>query len=59
VATIAYSVLPAHRGTAVAPQNIASIEVAEKCGFEPADLGRPGEPGARSGGKLVFVARRR
>jgi RimJ/RimL family protein N-acetyltransferase len=74
VATIAYSVFPAHRGKGVAPravrlmaewafgplglsevlleidpQNVASVRVAEKCGFEP---------GTDNGGKLVFVARK-
>jgi RimJ/RimL family protein N-acetyltransferase len=75
LATIAYSVFPAHRGKGVAPravrlmaewafghlglaelwleidpQNVASVRVAEKCGFEPA------EPGTDGNGKLVFVA---
>jgi RimJ/RimL family protein N-acetyltransferase len=75
LATIAYSVFPAHRGKGVAPravrlmaewafghlglaelwleidpQNVASVRVAEKCGFEPA------EPGTDASGKLVFVA---
>lgn len=99
VATIAYSVFPAHRGRGVAPravrlmsqwafghlgvtellleidpQNVASVRVAEKCGFEPAVHGPAGEPGLEPrlerclepcpelrprGGKLVFVARRR
>lgn len=78
VATIAYSVFPAHRGKGVAaravrlmtewafgplgltellleidPKNVASVRVAEKCGFEPA------EPGADGNGKLVFAARKR
>jgi len=80
VATIAYSVFPAHRGKGVAPRavrlvaewafgplglsellleidplNVASVRVAEKCGFEPADRGRTGEPDTRSADKLVFV----
>ena len=41
------------------PQNIASVTVAEKCGFEPADHRQTGEQGAHSDGKLVFVARKR
>lgn len=77
LATIAYSVFPAHRGKGVAPravrlmtewafgdvglaelwleidpQNVASVRVAEKCGFEPA------EANADGAGKLVFVARK-
>jgi RimJ/RimL family protein N-acetyltransferase len=84
VATIAYSVFPAHRGKGVAPravrlmaewafcrlgltellleidqENVASVRVAEKCGFEVAERGRGGEPGSDGGGKLVFVARKR
>lgn len=79
VATIAYSVFPAHRGQGVAPravrlmtqwafdhlgltellleidpQNVASVRVAEKCGFEPL-----AEPGLHNADKLVFVARKR
>jgi RimJ/RimL family protein N-acetyltransferase len=34
------------------PQNIPSVRVAEKCGFEPAG------PAADGSGKLVFVARK-
>jgi RimJ/RimL family protein N-acetyltransferase len=77
LATIAYSVFPAHRGKSVAPRavrlmaewafgdlrltelwleidprNVASIRVAEKCGFEPAEANADGT------GKLVFVARK-
>lgn len=75
LATIAYSVFPAHRGKGVAPravrlmaewafgqlgltelwleidpQNVASVRVAGKCGFEPAG------PGADGNGKLIFIA---
>jgi RimJ/RimL family protein N-acetyltransferase len=82
VATIAYSVFPAHRGKGVAaravrlaadwafshlglsallleidPGNLASIRVAQKCGFEPADCSlTPGE-GEHASGKLVFAIR--
>jgi RimJ/RimL family protein N-acetyltransferase len=37
------------------PQNVASVRVAEKCGFEPADQSPTREPDTRSAGKLVFV----
>jgi RimJ/RimL family protein N-acetyltransferase len=78
LATIAYSVFPAHRGKGAAPRavrlmadwafghlgltelwleidprNVASVRVAEKCGFAPA------EPGTDGSGKLVFVAHKR
>ena len=74
LATIAYSVFPAHRGRGAAPRavrlvvawafadlglselrleidpgNLASVRVAQKCGFEPADRG--------SSNKLVFAIR--
>ena len=80
VATIAYSVFPAHRGQGVAPRavrlaadwgfsalglaellleidpgNIASLRVAEKCGFTPAGHAQGEDDGS---GKLVFAARR-
>jgi RimJ/RimL family protein N-acetyltransferase len=40
------------------PENVASIKVARKCGFEPAGRDRRGEPGTDADGKLVFAARR-
>jgi RimJ/RimL family protein N-acetyltransferase len=83
VATIAYSVFPAHRGRGVAPRavrlavdwafsdleltgllleidpgNLASLRVAEKCGFhpaEPADRNPVPEEDETAGRKLVFA----
>ena len=82
VATIAYSVFPAHRGKGVAaravrlaadwafsdlglsallleidPGNLASIRVAQKCGYEPADRSLTPGQGEHSSGKLVFATR--
>jgi RimJ/RimL family protein N-acetyltransferase len=81
VATIAYSVFPAHRGRGVAPRavrltvdwafsdlglsellleidpgNLASLRVAQKCGFEPDDRTLAREQGGHgSSVKLVFT----
>lgn len=40
------------------PANAASVRVAQKCGFEPADHGPTGPGVPPNDGKLVFAARR-
>lgn len=83
VATIAYSVFPAHRGQGVAPravrlavdwafadlglsellleidpENVASVRVAQKCGFQPSGRTLARGQGSHGGSdKLVFAIR--
>ncbi len=40
------------------PGNLASVRVAQKCGFAPAGRSLNGEQGGPGGGKLVFAVRK-